>query len=316
MATIETAAYSVLKQCLDVKKQESVLIVGDLPKADLALEFYQNARKLSEACTFLVLPPLVDGYEPSQSVHALMEHSDAAVLVTSRSLSHTNARRAASRKGARIVSLPGITAESLIRTMDGDYQSIADRSRKIADIFTIGHTGRLTTPAGTDLAFSILRMKGHADTGLARESGQFSNTPAGEGCAAPVQGSTQGILVVDGSFPVIGKIDHPIRMTVKNGYVSRIFGGDEAGQVRKLLQRYGKPGKNIAEIGIGTNPKARLTGFTLEDEKVLGTAHVALGNNLSFDGRIGVHCHFDGILLKPTMIIDGKPIVENGVLQV
>lgn len=316
MATLQAAAYSALKHCLNIKQNEVVLILADSPKEYLALEFYRNARKLSDRCYFIIIPAITCGYEPPKFIVALMEHMDAIVLVTSHTLSHTNARRTASRKGVRIASLPGITADSLIRTMDGDYQSIADQSRKIADIFTIGHSGRLTTPAGTDLFFSILRMKGHADTGIIHEKGQFTNLPAGEGCAAPVQGSTQGTLVIDGSFPIIGKIGLPIRMTVKDGYVTRIMGGEDAEKVRRLLQPFGKYGKNIAEIGIGTNPKAKLTGFTLEDEKVLGTVHVALGNNLSFDGKVAVHCHFDGILLNPTLVIDGKTIVENGVLQV
>ena len=316
MDTLQFAAYSALKHCLNIKKNDHVLILADAPKFEIGQEFYLNTLKLSDSCNFLVIPPVFCGYEPPQAIALMMEHADAIVLITSHSLSHTNARRRASRKGAKIASLPGITVESLIRTMDGDYQSIADQSQKIADIFTIGHSGKLTTPAGTDLTFSIFRMKGHADTGILNDPGQFSNIPAGEGCAAPVSGSTQGILVVDGSFPVIGKINQPIHMTVKNGYVTRISGGEEAVKIRKLLHPFGKQGKNIAEIGIGTNPKAKLTGLMLEDEKVLGTVHVALGNNLSFDGKVAVHCHFDGILLNPTLVIDGKKIVENGILQV
>jgi leucyl aminopeptidase (aminopeptidase T) len=316
MGTLQTAAHSALKHCLNVQPDESVLILTDAPKADLGEAFYAKALEMSGQCTFIVLPAMRCGYALSKPLAHLMAQNDVIVLLTSFSLSHTNERRAASRKGARIASLPGITADSLIRTMDGDYRFIAETSRKIADIFTIGHDGRLTSPAGTDLTFSIIRMKGYADTGIIHESGQFSNIPAGEGCAAPVHGSTQGMLVIDGSFPEIGKISEPIRMRVQNGYVTRIAGGEDAKSVRKLLERFGKPGKNIAEIGVGTNPKAKLTGVTLEDEKILGTAHVALGNNLSFDGKIAAHCHLDGILLKPTLVIDGKKIVENGVLQV
>ena len=105
-------------------------------------------------------------------------------------------------------------------------------------------------------------------------------------------------------------------MTVKNGYVSRITGGDEADTVRSLLRQFGRPGRNIAEVGVGTNPHAKFTGCTLEDEKVLGNVHVALGNNISFGGKISVRCHYDAVLLKPTLVIDGKTIVENGELQV
>ena len=105
-------------------------------------------------------------------------------------------------------------------------------------------------------------------------------------------------------------------MTVKNGYVVRITGCDDADTIRTLLRPFGRPGRNIAEIGIGTNPYAKFTGCTLEDEKVMGNIHVALGNNISFGGKIAVRCHFDAVLLKSTLVIDGKTVVENGILQV
>ncbi|MFH1941329.1 MAG: aminopeptidase [bacterium] len=245
-----------------------------------------------------------------------MMKADAIVMLTSRSLSHTNARRRASQNGARIASMPGITKESLLRTLTGDYQEMILKSRKLADILTIGRTAHLTTPAGTKLVFSLSRMKGYSDTGMIHEPGQFSNLPAGEGSVAPVQGSTQGVLVIDGSFPNVGKIESPVHMTVRDGQVIRITGGDEAQKVRKMLRPFGKMSRNIAEIGVGTNPNARLSGCVLEDEKVLGTVHVGLGNNISFGGKVSVGCHFDGVLLKPTFIIDGKMILENGILQV
>lgn len=316
MISVQQAVFSALKHCLNIHKNESVLILADSTKMELAQSFFENAQKISEHCSLLIIPPLPCGDEPSKTVVSLMAHADVILLLTEHSLSHSNARRFASRKGTRIASLPGITAECLIRNMNGNLQAIADQSRKIADIFTIGHLGQLTTPAGTDLSFSIVRMKGYADTGFAHQAGQFSNIPAGEGCAAPVPGSTQGMLVVDGSIPLIGKMKEPVRMTVRDGYVTRIFGGEEAEKARKLIHPFGKYGKNIAEIGIGTNPNAKITGMTLEDEKVLGTVHVALGNNLSFDGKVAAHCHMDGIVLNPTLVIDGKKIVENGVLQV
>lgn len=316
-SALDRVITSIYSDCLKIRRIESLLILADSPKSALGYRFYQIAQMFSNKPSFLVLPEILNhSCEPSKNVASYMKDQDVILLITDRSLSHTQARRRASQNGARIASLPGITKESLIRTMTGDYKFIIDKSRKLADILTIGRTIQLTTPAGTNLTLSIARMKGYADNGMIHEPGKFSNIPAGEGCVAPIQGSTQGRLVIDGSFPRIGKIKNPVHMSIKDGQVARITGGEEAQTIRKILRPFGKPGRNIAEIGIGTHPRAKVTGCVLEDEKVLGTVHVGLGNNISFGGKVNVGCHFDGVLLSPTLVIDGKSILENGELQV
>ena len=317
MPNLKYAVRSALKDCLRVKRKETLLIVSDEPLQDIGFEFYRGAGKFCNHVHYLVIPELVSAnQEPAQGIAALMAQSSIVILATSKSLSHTQARRKACRSGSRIASLPGITAESLGRTLNGNYKNIVSLSRKISDILTIGKAAHLTTPAGTDLVFSLSRVRGHSDTGMVHESGQFSNLPAGEGCAGPAQGSAKGTLIIDGSFPGLGKLSTPVRMSVKDGFVVRITGAEEAKIIRRMLKPYGHAGRMIAEVGIGTNPDAKFTGFTLEDEKVKGLVHVALGNNVSFDGKNNVPCHFDGVLLKPTLVIDGIKIVANGVLQV
>lgn len=317
MSGTRYAIRSALKDCLRIRQKESVLILSDEPMKEIGLSFYQEAKYFSKHVHFLLIPKMIHPYnEPLQGIADLMAQSDIVILATSKSLSHTRARRKACKNGARIVSLPGITTDSLSRTMNGNYKSVVALSRKIADIFTIGKTAHLTSKAGTDMTFSLSRVRGHADTGLVHEPGSFSNLPAGEGCAGPAPGSANGTLIIDGSFPGIGKISQPIRMTVKNGFVIRISGNGDAEKIRQLLRPYGRSGKLIAEIGLGTNPNAKLTGFSLEDEKVKGSVHVALGNNISFDGKNDVPCHYDAIMLKPTLVIDGITIVKDGILQV
>ena len=308
---------SALKDCLKVRRCEKVLILADDPLRELGYQFYQNAKSHSPASYLLIIPEIQNhNIEPHKSIATVMSKFDVIVIVTSRSLSHTNARRRASQNGARIASLPGVTQETLMRTMTGDYKNLINNSRKLSDILTIGRKAHLTTSAGTNLIFSLVRMKGLSDTGMIHESVNFSNLPAGEAYIAPVHGSAQGVLVIDGSFPEIGLITTPIRMTVKNGQVVRITGQDEAVKIRRLLRPYGKLGRNIAEFGIGTNPDAQLNGCILEDEKVLGTVHVAMGNNISFGGKISVGCHYDAVLLNPSLLIDTKTILMDGVLQV
>jgi len=309
------AIHSIFNDCLKLKKNEKCLVLCDEPMQDLALRIHEQGKSVCDHVQCLMLPEIRQpNTEPPKAIGCYLAAQEAAILLTSRSLSHTRMRQKASRQGCRMISLPGATRDMLIRNMTGKYASMIGQSRKLADILTIGKSGKLTTRGGTDLSFSLARMKGFADTGMVHEPGQFSNIPAGEACISQAQNSSEGILVLDGSFSGIGKIQSPIHMRVKDGFVARVSGGAEAEKIRDLLKNYGKKGRNLAEIGIGTNPFAKLNGIILEDEKVLGTAHIGIGNNISFGGSVAIPCHFDGIMLNPTLSIDGNIILENGKL--
>ena len=105
-------------------------------------------------------------------------------------------------------------------------------------------------------------------------------------------------------------------MNVEKGFAVKIDGGQEAVKLNALLTPFGKKAFNTAELGIGTNDEAIITGEILEDEKVMGTVHIALGNNLSMGGTCDVGIHLDGVILKPTVIVDGRTIMANGDLSV
>lgn len=80
------------------------------------------------------------------------------------------------------------------------------------------------------------------------------------------------------------------------------------------MEPHGSLAFNVAELGIGTNDRARITGNVLEDEKAIGTAHIAFGDNKSMGGTVRVASHLDGVILSPTVLIDGKPVLEGGEL--
>jgi leucyl aminopeptidase (aminopeptidase T) len=127
-----------------------------------------------------------------------------------------------------------------------------------------------------------------------------------------VESTANGTVVVDGSMIGGWPLSQPIKLIVEEGYVTAIRGGKEARALKRLLDPLGKPAFNIAELGIGTNYKAKIVGSVLEDEKVKGTVHIALGDNISMGGRISVESHVDGILMKPTLSLDGMPILREG----
>ena len=78
----------------------------------------------------------------------------------------------------------------------------------------------------------------------------------------------------------------------------------------------GPEATNVAELGIGTNEEAILTGNILEDEKIFGTAHVAFGASAGIGGTIQVPVHLDVVIKEPTVEIDGEAILGGGELLI
>ena len=150
------------------------------------------------------------------------------------------------------------------------------------------------------------------DSGIYTKKGAFGNLPAGEVFIAPLEGTTKGTLFVDGSVDLrkAGKPSKPLIMRFSKGMLVGLSGGSEARHLASLLKddRY----RNVAELGIGTNGRARITGNVLEDEKVLGTIHAALGNNIHFGGKVDVPFHIDSIITKPTIRAGNEIIMKEG----
>lgn len=312
-ANLGKSADIAIRQCMAVKPGETVLVVTDLPTRSVGQALWEKAVEAgAEALYMEMVPRKNDGAEPPAAIAAAMLQADVVLGATSRSFSHTQARKAASKKGVRMATLPGITEDIMQRTLNADYERIATVSTLFAGLLSKGSHVHISTPAGTDLTLSIAGRDGHPDTGINHEAGDFSNLPAGEAYVAPVEGTTEGVFVIDGAMAGIGVLETPIKLTVEKGYVSKIEGGQEGQQLEATLDEYGKEARNIAELGIGTNDQAILSGRVLEDEKVMGTVHIALGNNVGFGGTCQIPLHLDGILLNPTLTIDGQVVIKDG----
>jgi len=287
----------ITEECLGLKRSEELLVVCDDELCELAYDFYKGSQRLGiEAAYLLIKSRKMHGQEPPQAVAESLKKADAAVLFTSMSLSHTKARKAACKKyKTRIASLPGITSKILKRSIDINYKNLQKKAKELSQILTKAKKIRVRTKKGTDLIIPVRGRPGFPDDGIYTKPGAFGNLPAGEACIGPLEGTTNGRLIVDASAPFLGKLKKPIKIVIKNGYAQNI----PTKQMKPLVKRYGKAVLNVAELGIGLNPKARVTGNTLEDEKTLGTAHIAFGNNKSFGGRVACPVHLDFVFLKP-----------------
>jgi leucyl aminopeptidase (aminopeptidase T) len=314
MTKLDKAAHTVIHQCLQVKKDEKLLIITDEVLLDLALILFKSAHKKTKFAHVLQLPPqyVYDGLD--DSVGSMMRNMDIIIAITSISLSHTDARRRACKIGARVVSMPNITRDTFERIAKTDFQSLTHLSRKLRDVLTMAKEIRAWSANGTKLVIPIAKRRGYSDTGLVHERGKFSNMPAGEACVSPEEGKTEGILVVDSGMGVHSEDKEKLVMTIKKGKASRICGGIAAQRFRRQLARFGPESRLVAEFGLGTNSVAKICGYSLEDEKVLGTIHLGFGNNVSFGGINRVPIHVDGVVYNATVVIDGRKILDNGKL--
>ena len=316
MADIENAVRTALVDCMAITRGEDVLVVTDPAKRAIAEAIVATARELGAEVVLMEMSEREsNGSEPPRAVAAAMLACDALLAPTSKSLSHTEARKAASDNGARVATMPDITEEMLVRTMSADYRAVKQRSDAVAKLLTDGKEVHISSSQGTDVFFSIEGRKGLSDDGHIANPGTFGNLPAGEGFIAPVEGRTNGRLVFDGSVWPIGRLETPLTVDVEDGYATS-FSGPAGEQFRSILDKHGHEAFAVAELGIGTNEAATLTGNVLEDEKIIGTIHVAFGDNHSFGGTIRVSSHQDGVVLQPTADIDGTRLLEDGRLLV
>jgi len=308
------AGENVMQQCLQVKKNEKVLVIADfLTEKIQAPIFFESAKKYTNRVKMVIIKPSGrSGIEPPKEVAKLMAESNVVLAPTTYSITHTNARFLAGKNGARIATMPDISHNTILRTLTMDYSEVATLSKKVAGLLTMAEKAQLTSPSGTNISFSLAGRDALADTGLIINPGDCGNLPAGEGLIAPVEGKSEGILVFETCYGE-QKLTGPIAFEVKKGLVTKaLCQNNQMKQIEAVLNKLGSKARNIAELGVGTNKMAKPIGGILEIEKIYGTCHVALGNNAYFGGEVDIPYHDDGLIVNPTLKLDGKTIIKNG----
>jgi leucyl aminopeptidase (aminopeptidase T) len=312
---LKKCATLALKQCLALGKQEQLLIVCDEPCIEVGRAFFESGIKLCrETVMMQIVPRKQNGNEPPEHIADVLGRFDVAVIPTSKSLSHTQARRSACEKGTRIATLPGITTEVFLRTMNTDWEKLGLYSRKVAGKISTAKKICVKTRLGTDISFQTGGRKAVADDGRIIFKGSFGNLPAGEAYMAPLENTAEGTIVIDGSFASCGLLEKPLTFMVRKGKVAEILPHPAAESIRRLFDKYGTLSRNIAEFGVGTLDSAIISGNTLEDEKVRGTIHFAVGDNASMGGAVHVPLHLDGIIKNPDVWLDGEEFMKSGEL--
>jgi len=296
---------NLLFSSMGLKKRETVLFLTDSSLYPIAELFYETSLKLECKSLLLKMPDMrVHGQEPNSAIAKILKTVDVAFLVTSKSLSHTKARKEASRVGVRIVSMPGLSYEMIMRSLNVDYKIIKPKIKMVAAQLSKARDIRVITDKGTDISFSVESRAGLGDFGIYSRKGDFGNLPAGEAFIAPVEGSAEGVVVFDGSIAGFGKLSKDVRVWIKKGKLIK----SKPSKFMNFISGFGSKALNLAEFGIGLNPKACVTGNVLEDEKALNTAHFAFGTNKSFGGRVDAGIHIDGVFFDPQIYLDSNKL--------
>jgi len=305
---LDRAVRTVVERCLAVSAGESVLVVADPNNAALGDALMHAARTAGGDAVLTILPPKPErGTEPPANVAAALAAADVFLAPCLPSLSHTTARKRASEAGARGATMPGVTSDLLARLMSADFDAMSARCHAVASLLRECDGAHLTCARGTDMRFDLSGRSAIADDGDLTARGAFGNLPCGEGFASPAGG--EGTIAAS-SLPD-GLVDEPVLLTVRAG---RLDGaeGDDAAAFLAHLDAHGPLGRNLAELGVGTNDRATLTGNTLEDEKILGTAHVAFGASAGIGGNVTVPVHEDVVVLAPSLWIGTTQVLDAG----
>ena len=288
---IRPALIKMLKVNMGLKDRERVLFLSDVPKIE---EWYHSYAEISDfTLRSLMIRQAYDiasvefpdnqvdyfvyescgrhGVEPPCEVAAKMLDYDVIIVINTYSLSHTNARLHATKNGARIASCANLDFDMLYPNgvIDTDYRAIDEKSRKIADLLTPADNVRLTTPDGTDLTFSLQGRKGLFDNGLYIEKGNWGNLPGGEAYITPIEGTANGRVFVPAGW--FENLQENMIMEFIDGEVISIDGGGEVGDYyREFIFSPDSPKHRrcLAELGIGTNDKAKKPDCVLESEKI------------------------------------------------
>ncbi len=317
---------NIVDVCMAICPGESVLLITDQPMAIMQQQLTARMAEVGvgELWSYIVSDatrPLAHYparlYELAEQVDVVLifEHLRFPEIETTRALEMVEA---VGRGHARFASGPMITPSMLDHELSADYHQIAALTNRLGDRLDGCSRVHLTTALGTDLELNISGRKVMRDTGLFHQPRQSGNLPAGECYVAPIEDRTNGVFVVDKSYPGI-VLEEPIRLEVERGRVVNISGGREAQRLLEIIRDgerkpYGEGCRVVCELGIGTNPNARLQGNVLTDEKVLGTVHIAIGHNAleSYGGQNRAPIHLDGVIGAPTLEVDGEVLIRAG----
>jgi leucyl aminopeptidase (aminopeptidase T) len=301
--------------CGGVREGESCLIITDTAAdQDIVAAVAATIRAVGASVVLGCGEPVeLPGDEPPAALSAAMAHADVIFELTSVFAGSSQARRDACARGARYLTVPGLSWTTLRPggPLAADFAACGETARRLAEKIDAASEFRLTSELGTDLHGSFEGRAGRPLWGVADQPGGYAAPPDVEVGAAPVEGTASGTVVVDGSVLFLGpdQLPAPVELRFADGQLQDARGA-EAWRLLDAIERSGDERmRTLAEVSIGLNPLSRPGGSALELEGILGGAHVAVGNNVPYGGSVAARSHIDCVLLRGTLSLDGEPLL-------
>lgn len=315
---LKKATTMALRHFLGIDESETLLVITDEERKDIGMAFYESGKKFCREAFYLEMNSRkLNGEEPPEFIVDIMREVDLIVCPTFKSMAHTAAVFKAARVGTRVATLPEILPETLIRCINIDYKKTVELTSKVAAKLEGKKKIKITSPLGTDIEFNVEGRRVHAADGMLNTLTSFGHMPGGEVSVTPIEDQTNGVVVLDSSGSLIGKIENPVTIEIENGIAVKTSGkGGEARIFARYLHKGADEAKTLCEIGFGTNHRAEAIGNILEDMKTPGMVHLGFGNNLSINGKIYVPMHNDGTIKTATVWVDDEKLIEDGKLLV
>ena len=191
--------------------------------------------------------------------------------------------------------MPGVTEDMLARVMAVDFDTMAGAVEGGGGAARRRRRARTSPAPAAPTSLALDGRAGISDDGELTAPGAFGNLPCGEGFIAPAFG--EGTVVASSLAP-LGLSEEPATLTVARGPDRRGRRRPRPAVHRAAAAPTASSGRNLAELGVGTNDRARLTGNVLEDEKILGTVHVAFGASAGIGGTVSVPIHLDVVVAR------------------
>jgi leucyl aminopeptidase (aminopeptidase T) len=262
----------------------------------------------------------VDAAKKSNLIIAMTEFSGTSTFMPLCKAEGSNTRGA---------SMPGVEKRMEETAFRADYAKVKNHALAIEKILNVTIGAKVLFSTGDSLYIDLRNRVAKSDTGDCSKTGQAINFPSGEACKAPYEGASDEIAEfgeskTEGIMPV--SYDEGIlKFAIKNNKIVDIIGkGKKAEEMRAFFEK-DETHRNIAELGIGCNPKAVVTGNILEDEKV-GGLHIAYGMSYHLGGKTKSDMHQDvcypkGLPVEATTLTlfknDGSKIeiIQNAELR-
>lgn len=309
------ASKVLLTTCSNSNKEERILIVTDPTTYDVARILWDAAADFPHKSLIMMDEKTMHGQDPNRMVAAAMANADVIFGATKFSLFHSNARREAVKLGARFVNM--VDYKVSMFSKGGLFVDFEEQGKICSYLGEIMHGEKITitTERGTNFTASIKGRDSVPQYGRSLKPGDSSSPPDIECATCAVEGTANGVVYIDGSIPhpELGLITDEIKLTIKDSRVVSITGGKQSEILSSVMHGFNDDNVFwVGEIGIGLNPKCELNGNMLEDEGCAGTVHFGFGSNTGFHGKIESQYHLDMVFREPTVVIDGRTILNHG----